>query len=42
MKEALDVGGKKRVYERIIENRIVNGVETFFMNSRHIENLAEV
>lgn len=33
---------KEGGYERIIENRIINGVENCFMNSRHNENLAEV
>lgn len=43
MMKVSKVGGEKRNYERIFkEARIIIGVEKFVMNSRCINNLAEV
>lgn len=43
MKEALGVGGKRRVYERVFdENGRINGIEKFIMNSRNIKNISVV
>lgn len=43
MKKALEVGEDRRGYERVFkEKEIINRIEKFVMNSRHIKNLAEV